>query len=100
MNSQAAGYVRCSTDMQDQSIEDQKKAIAAFAQREGITVVRWYEDEDSSGTSITRRRGFQTLKSLVDQKRHDFSTILIYDVTRWGRFPDRTGPVPLDAAGD
>jgi len=84
----AVGYVRCSTDMQDQSIGDQKKAITQFAQKNGMTILRWYEDEDSSGTSIVRRKGFQTLKSQIEQNRHDFSKILIYDVTRWGRFPD------------
>jgi DNA invertase Pin-like site-specific DNA recombinase len=74
--------------MQDQSIGDQKKAITQFAQKNGMTILRWYEDEDSSGTSIVRRKGFQTLKSQIEQNRHDFSKILIYDVTRWGRFPD------------
>jgi DNA invertase Pin-like site-specific DNA recombinase len=74
--------------MQDQSIDDQKKAITQFAEKNGVGILKWYEDEDRSGTSIVRRRGFQTLKSVVDQNKHDFSEILIYDVTRWGRFPD------------
>jgi Resolvase, N terminal domain len=81
----AAQYLRVSTDMQQYSIDNQSEAIGLYAARRGLTIVRSYEDAGRSG----RLEGRPALKSLIDDVkfgRADFKVILVYDVSRWGRF--------------
>ncbi|MFC1627536.1 recombinase family protein [Gemmatimonadota bacterium] len=85
---QAAGYCRCSTDEQFQSIPDQKTAIEAEAEKLGLEVVRWFEDAGKSGTNTERRPGFRELISVVENGSRDFQLLLVYDVSRWGRYGD------------
>jgi hypothetical protein len=51
-----------------------------------IGVVRSFLDEDKSGTTIKGRRGLQGLLRGVLLGTADFEIILVYDVSRWGRF--------------
>lgn len=44
-------------------------------------------DEGKSGLNIDGRRSMQQLIEDVQKKETDFTTILAYDVSRWGRFP-------------
>ena len=84
----AAQYVRMSTDMQRYSIENQAEVISLYAACRGLTVVRSYEDAGRSGVRIEGRSGLQTLLSDVASGQADFSVVLVYDVSRWGRFQD------------
>jgi predicted site-specific integrase-resolvase len=84
----AAQYVRMSTDQQKYSTQNQAEAIAAFAAGRGLTVVRTYADEGRSGLDIDRREALQNLIDDVRTGRADFKFILVYDVSRWGRFQD------------
>ncbi|MGX1320750.1 DNA invertase Pin-like site-specific DNA recombinase [Bradyrhizobium sp. USDA 377] len=84
----AAQYVRMSTDHQKYSTENQKDAIAAYAARHGFTIVRTYADEGRSGLRIEGRDALKQLIEDVRNRRTDFSVVLVYDVSRWGRFPD------------
>src|SRR5690242_8848535 len=84
----AAEYVRMSTDHQKYSIANQSDAIRAYAARRGMTIVRTYADEGKSGLNIDGRRSLQQLIEDVQKQRADFTTILVYDVSRWGRFQD------------
>jgi DNA invertase Pin-like site-specific DNA recombinase len=84
----AARYVRMSTDQQRYSTENQADAIAAYAASRGITIVRHYADEGRSGLSLDRRDALKTLIGDVRAGRADFHLILVYDVSRWGRFQD------------
>lgn len=77
-----------STDPQKYSIENQAAAIAAYAARRNIRIVRTYEDRGRSGLRIVGREGLQRLISDVQLGRADFNCILVYDVSRWGRFQD------------
>jgi DNA invertase Pin-like site-specific DNA recombinase len=86
--SKAAQYLRMSTDMQRYSIENQSEAIGLYAARRGLTIVRSYEDAGRSGLRLDGRAALQTLLSEVRSGRADFRTILVYDVSRWGRFQD------------
>jgi DNA invertase Pin-like site-specific DNA recombinase len=45
----AAGYLRCSTNLQDQSIPDQKEAVQVFADSNGIEIIEWFIDEGIIG---------------------------------------------------
>lgn len=88
LENSAAQYVRMSTDMQSYSIENQSKSIALYAARRGLTIVRSYEDAGKSGLGIEGRTALRELMQDVRSGTADFSTILVYDVSRWGRFQD------------
>jgi DNA invertase Pin-like site-specific DNA recombinase len=84
----AAQYVRMSTELQRYSIQNQAAAIAVFAQQHGLTIIRTYIDEGKSGLRIKGRAGLTELVDDVSSGRADFDHILVYDVSRWGRFQD------------
>ncbi len=84
----AAQYLRMSTDPQKYSIENQAAAIAAWAARRNIRIVRTYEDRGRSGLRIVGRDGLQELINDVQLGRAKFDCILVYDISRWGRFQD------------
>jgi DNA invertase Pin-like site-specific DNA recombinase len=84
----AAEYVRMSTDHQRYSTENQSDAIHEYARRRGIEIVRTYADHGKSGLSVAGRDALQQLLDDVRTGRADFMTILVYDVSRWGRFQD------------
>ncbi len=84
----AAQYVRMSTDLQKYSIENQAVVIAAFAQLHHLTIVRTYRDEGESGLRIKNRLGLTQLIKDVQSGSADYSHVLVFDVSRWGRFQD------------
>lgn len=84
----AAEYVRMSTEHQRYSTENQGDAIRQYANRRGLEVVRTYADEGKSGLRIDGRDALKQLIDDVHGGKADFSTILVYDVSRWGRFQD------------
>jgi len=84
----AAEYVRMSTDHQRYSTENQADAIREYAKQRGLTIVRTYADHGKSGLSMAGRDALQLMLDDVREGRADFSTILVYDVSRWGRFQD------------
>lgn len=83
-----AEYVRMSTEHQKYSTEKQAEAIRRYAGQRGIKIVRTYADEGKSGLSLYDRNALKQLIEDVQSGRADFRTILVYDVSRWGRFPD------------
>jgi len=84
-NNRAVGYVRRSTDRQEQSISDQKNTLEAYAAEHDLRFLRFYVDDAISGTSTLGRRAF--LQMIVDAERPscDFNKIIVYDVKRFGR---------------
>jgi len=84
----AAQYVRMSTELQRYSTQNQAAAIAAYAQQRNLTIVRTYVDPGRSGVRINRRPGLTELIKDVQSGNTDFDHILVYDVSRWGRFQD------------
>lgn len=84
----AAEYVRMSTDQQQFSIPMQQAAIRLYAAKRGFTVVRTYADEGISGLTLRERPAMKQLLSDVENHDGDFEVILVYDVSRWGRFQD------------
>jgi len=77
-----------STEHQRYSTENQADAIRQYAERRGLEVVRTYADEGKSGLRIDGRDALKQLIDDVQEGKVDFSTILVYDVGRWGRFQD------------
>ncbi len=84
----AAEYVRMSTEHQRYSTENQAEAIRRYAAQRGIDVVRTYADEGKSGLRLDGRDALKRLIDDVQTGRAEFDTILVYDVSRWGRFQD------------
>jgi len=84
----AAQYVRMSTEHQQYSTENQGDKIREYAARRNIEIVRTYADEGKSGLRIDGRQALQQLIADVQAGTTDFQIILVYDVSRWGRFQD------------
>jgi DNA invertase Pin-like site-specific DNA recombinase len=86
--SPAAAYVRMSTDHQKYSTENQLDTIRRYAEQRGYTIVRVFEDSGRSGLRMDGREGLQSLMLEVQSGTASFQAILVYDVSRWGRFHD------------
>ena len=81
----AIGYVRRSTDRQEQSIPDQKKAIEKYVDDHDLRLVRFNVDDAISGTSTVGRRAFQDMIADAKRRSCDFRFVVVYDVKRFGR---------------
>ena len=53
-----------------------------------LKIVRTYSDEGESGLRIKNRAGLRRLISDITGSQADYGYLLIYDVSRWGRFQD------------
>ncbi len=84
----AAQYVRMSTDHQRFSPANQNDANEAYATARGMEIVRTYYDPGISGLHIDGRDALKQLIEDVQSKSRSFDVILVYDVSRWGRFQD------------
>lgn len=84
----AAQYVRMSTEHQQYSTENQSDALQEYASKRGIQIVRTFSDSGKSGLRIDGRDALKELIDVVQRGDADFKMILVYDVSRWGRFQD------------
>lgn len=84
----AAAYVRMSTEHQQYSTNNQMDTIKEYAERRGMEIVKIYSDEGKSGLNIQGRDSLGQMISDVQNAVTDFACILVYDVSRWGRFQD------------
>lgn len=84
----AAQYVRMSTDKQVYSTTNQIAAIRTYALANSFDVVRTYSDEGRSGLRINGRDALQALLHDALAANRTFDVILVYDISRWGRFQD------------
>jgi DNA invertase Pin-like site-specific DNA recombinase len=86
-----AQYLRMSTEHQQNSTANQSIAILHYAQQHNMEVVRTYADHGKSGLSLSARSGLKQLLADAMVPNAGFEAILVYDVSRWGRFqnPDQ-----------
>jgi DNA invertase Pin-like site-specific DNA recombinase len=84
----AAEYVRMSTDHQQYSTANQSQAIREYAARNGFKIERTYTDSGKSGLTLEDRDALKELIDDVQSGNAEYSTILVYDISRWGRFQD------------
>jgi DNA invertase Pin-like site-specific DNA recombinase len=84
----AAQYLRMSTEHQQYSTENQMAVISQYAMAQGFAVVRTYSDPARSGLLLKNRFGLRELLKDVATGETPYRAILVYDVSRWGRFQD------------
>ena len=84
----AAQYLRMSTEHQQHSTENQARSILQYAQAHGFEIARTYSDSAKSGLWLKNRPGLRELLQDVTSGNPAFKAILVYDVSRWGRFQD------------
>ena len=84
----AVEYVRMSTEHQQYSTENQSSKIREYAASRGIEIIRTYADAGKSGLRLDGREALQRLIRDAESSSADFQLILVYDVSRWGRFQD------------
>jgi DNA invertase Pin-like site-specific DNA recombinase len=76
-----------STEHQQYSLENQSAAIQKYAEARGFEVIQTYSDSAKSGLVLRSRPGLQQLlRDVVGTP--PYRVILVYDVSRWGRFQD------------
>lgn len=83
-----AQYLRMSTEHQQYSICNQMQFIAEYAEARGFTIVRTFEDPGKSGLCLKSRPALRQLLNEVMSGGAAFKAILVYDISRWGRFQD------------
>jgi DNA invertase Pin-like site-specific DNA recombinase len=84
----AAQYLRVSTERQEYSLDCQSVRIANYAQENGFAICQTYRDEAKSGLEIGHRTGLSQLLQDVVGGKQSYKAVLVYDVSRWGRFQD------------
>lgn len=82
----AAQYIRMSTEHQQYSTENQAKVIAQYAEEKGYKIIVTYADGGRSGLTFEGRQALKQLIHDVQNGRVSFENILVYDISRWGRF--------------
>ena len=85
---QAAQYVRMSTEHQQYSTENQMEAVRRYADQRRMEIVRTYSDAARSGLNLAGRNGLRELLRDVESGCANYTEVLVYDVSRWGRFQD------------
>lgn len=84
----AVAYVRMSTEHQQYSTSNQMEVIREYARRSGLEIVKIYSDEGKSGLNIEGRESLGEMIREIQEGRAAYAHILVYDVSRWGRFQD------------
>jgi DNA invertase Pin-like site-specific DNA recombinase len=77
-----------SDEAQQFSIQNQKTAILEYAVRHGFLIVKTYADSGKSGVIAKNRPALRELLKDVIGGESRYKAILVYDVSRWGRFPN------------
>ncbi len=84
----AAQYLRMSTEHQKYSTANQAELIAIYAASRDLEIVKTYSDSGRSGLKLGGRAALKQLIEDVQSGEAPFGTILVFDVSRWGRFQD------------
>lgn len=79
----AVGYIRMSTDKQEDSPARQRGEIERMAAKGSYQILCWYEDHGLTGTESLNRPEFQRL--LKDAAAGKFRAVLMYEQSRFSR---------------
>ena len=77
-----------STEHQQYSTENQSDVIRDYAAKRGYEIACTYADDGKSGLKMEGRDSLRAMIDDVQSGRANFEAILVYDVSRWGRFQD------------
>lgn len=85
-----AYYRHSAEDKQENSVPIQRNHAQKFAKQYGIEIIHEEADEGKSGL-LSSRPGFEKLFNewVLNPNAPDFDYVLVYDVSRWGRFQDQ-----------
>ncbi|MBN3059418.1 recombinase family protein [Pectobacterium versatile] len=81
-----AQYLRMSTDHQQYSLFNQSQFISKYASENGMNIIHTYDDSGKSGVTTNRRDAFHQLIDDVVSGRINIKAVLVYDISRFGRF--------------
>ncbi len=82
-----AQYLRMSTDHQKYSLFNQSQFISKYASEHGMNIIHTYDDSGKSGVTTSGREAFKRLIDDVILKKINVKAVLVYDISRFGRFP-------------
>lgn len=94
MRKRAIAYYRHSAeDKQENSVPIQREHARKFAEQHGIEIIHEEADEGKTGL-LANRPGFIALFDnwIENDAAPPFEYILVYDVSRWGRFQNQNEP--------
>ena len=77
------GYIRVSTEMQENSVIAQKEMIEHYSKLNGIDVDEYFIDFGISGGSTLKREKYLELQDLIMQGKVD--TLITTSLSRWSR---------------
>src|ERR1051326_2773412 len=80
--------VRMSRTWQQFSVDNQSDTNQAYAEVNGFRIVKTYADLGESGLFLAHRSGLQQLLQDVLRGKCDYRAVLVYDISRFGRFQD------------
>ena len=82
----AYGYVRVSTDRQEElSPDSQEKLLREYAKQHNIVLLKIFFEIGVSGRSADKRPAFQDMISLAKSKEHPVDLILVWKFSRFAR---------------
>jgi DNA invertase Pin-like site-specific DNA recombinase len=85
----AVAYYRHSAqDKQEYSVEIQQEHVRKFAADHGVEIVKEFADRGVTGVVVDDRDAFNEMMRdyIHGPKREGLDYVLVYDVSRWGRF--------------
>ena len=77
------GYIRVSTDQQENSVLSQKEMIDNYSRLNRMKVDDYFIDFGLSGKETTKRQKYNDLMELV--KKGEITTIITTSLSRWSR---------------
>ena len=86
----AVAYYRHSAqDKQEYSVEIQQEHVRKFAADNGIEIIKEFADRGITGVVVKDRDAFnEMIQIYVEGGKEKFDYVLVFDVSRWGRFQD------------
>lgn len=84
----AAQYIRMSTEHQQYSTKNQADALKEYSEKNNYEIIETFADEGKSGLNISGRLALKRLIEEVTSGKPKYKVILVYDISRWGRFQD------------
>jgi len=83
MKNKIIGYIRTSTDRQNNSVKLQTHQITDYCEKNNLFLNELIVDEGLSGKDIKNRVGYHRIMEMVEKKEVD--TLIVLSLSRWGR---------------